>query len=107
MQCRGSRSTQYAFYVDSAAEGEKSLKDREKREMEVVRAIQESSHSLLALRQAPVNCNSSQEANAMVLAKWAADENNIVDSTERNDARKLSDEDHNVVASNTTGILVA
>ena len=106
MTCWSSRSTQYAFFIVSAAEGEKSLKDREKREMEVVRANQESSQSLYALRQAPINCNSSQEANALVLAKWAADEKNIVDSTDRNNVRELPDEDHNVMASNTTGILV-
>ena len=39
------------------------------------------------LRQVPVKFNSTQEANAMVLAKWAADENMIMSSMEQRSAK--------------------
>ncbi|XP_078355759.1 uncharacterized protein LOC144640527, partial [Oculina patagonica] len=61
----------------SIAEGVKSLKVREK-ELEILRASEESRQSRFSLRKAPLECNSQQEANAMVLAKWAADEQHFL-----------------------------
>ena len=67
-------------FVASAAEGAKSLKDRE---VAIERISQEKRPSVFALRSAPIK--SPQEANAMVLAKWAADENNVVASADEED----------------------
>ncbi len=63
--------------IVSVAEGVKSLKVREK-ELEILRASEESRQSRFSLRKAPLECNSQQEANAMVLAKWAADEQHFL-----------------------------
>lgn len=62
--------------IFSAAEGEKSLRVREK-EMEILKASQESRQSRFSQYKAPLKCNSPHEANALVLAKWAADELNF------------------------------
>ena len=67
-------------FVASATEGAKSLKDRE---VEIERISQEKRPSVFALCSAPIK--SPQEANAMVLAKWAADENNVVASADGED----------------------
>ena len=64
-------------FIDSVAEGLKSLKVREK-ELEILRANEESRQSRFSLRKAPLECNSQHEANAMVLAKWAADEQHFM-----------------------------
>ena len=92
-------------FIASAADGAKSLKDRETREMAVVRADQEKRHSRFSsLRQTTIKCNSSQEANAMVLAKWAADENHIVATTEGDGVRENAGGDQNALATNKTGM---
>ena len=64
-------------FIVSVAEGLKSLKVREK-ELEILRASEESRQSRFSLRKAPLECNSQHEANAMVLAKWAADEQHFL-----------------------------
>ena len=53
------------------------MKVREK-ELEILRASEESRQSRFSLRKAPLECNSQHEANAMVLAKWAADEQHFM-----------------------------
>ena len=53
------------------------MKVREK-ELEILKANEESHQSRFSLRKAPLECNSQHEANAMVLAKWAADEQHFM-----------------------------
>lgn len=43
-----------------------------------MRASEESRRSRFSLRKAPLECNSQHEANAIVLAKWAADEQHFM-----------------------------
>ena len=64
-------------FIVSVAEGLKSLKVREK-ELEILRANEESRQSRFSLRKPPVECNSQHEANAIVLARWAADEQHFM-----------------------------
>lgn len=45
--------------------------------MEILKASQESHQSRFSQYKAPLKCNSPHEANALVLAKWAADELNL------------------------------
>ena len=79
----GALSPSFPF---SAADGATSLNERKARETED--GDQEKRQARFSLlRQAPVKFNSTQEANAMVLAKWAADENMIMSSMEQNSAK--------------------
>jgi len=90
----------------SAAEGARSLKDRENKEIAFAKADQDSSNSRFSsLRQASIKFNSSQEANAMVLAKWAADENLLVASTEGSGVTEKPGRVQNATPVNKTGML--
>lgn len=93
--------------IFSVAEGVKSLKEREE-ELEVLRESEETRQSRFSLRIAPLECNSQQEANAMVLAKWAADEQHFVNlpsgQSEDGDIPRPEGE-QNVMAANTNGML--
>ena len=53
------------------------MKVREK-ELEILRANEESRQSRFSLRKPPVECNSQHEANAIVLARWAEDEQHFM-----------------------------
>ena len=87
----------------SSAEGTRSLRDRENLETSVVKADQEGQPSRFSsLRQAAVKFNSSQEANAMVLAKWAEDTNLVVASTSV--ARGNPGREQNSTPPNKTGM---
>lgn len=90
----------------SAIDGENSLKDRETyREILAVNSDQESRHSRFSsLRQASIKFNNTQEANAMVLAKWAEDESLVVTSMEQNDASANLSGEHYSKSTNKTGM---
>lgn len=92
------------MFICSAAEGEKSLRVREK-EMEILKASQESHQSRFSQYKAPLKCNSPHEANALVLAKWAADELNSTSlPLEQTDGGENPGGDQNALGTNKKGM---
>ncbi|XP_068701676.1 neuronal PAS domain-containing protein 2-like isoform X2 [Montipora foliosa] len=86
----------------SAADGANSLKERGTAEIE--NGDQEKRHSRFSfLRQSSIKFNSSQEANAMVLAKWAEDESTIVTTLEESNVKVMPGEEQSATPSNKPG----
>ena len=87
----------------SAADGANSLKERGTREIE--NGDQEKRHSRFSfLRQSSIKFNSSQEANAMVLAKWAEDESTIVTTLEESNVKVMPGEEQSATPFNKPGM---
>lgn len=90
--------------IVSVAEGVKSLKAREK-ELEILRASEANRQSRFSLHKAPLEFNSQHEANAMVLAKWAEDEQHFLGlPSGQSDDGDAPGGDQNAIVANEKGL---